>query len=118
MTRGPLDRPASLPQEHRETCADRGYGYLVGGVAIPVGRRGPQPVEPGTRELSALQRQERETAAIVSGECLTEFGTGREAGWRSSRHLHKTERRKRMMKKRSTGFRGNPLDGGATTRAF
>ena len=44
MIHGPLDRTAPLPDGHFETSADYGYGCLVCGVAIPVGRRGPMPV--------------------------------------------------------------------------
>ena len=44
MLHGSLDRTAPRPEGHFETSADYGYGCLVCGVAIPVGRRGPMPV--------------------------------------------------------------------------
>ena len=43
MLHGSLDRTAPRPEGHFETSADYGYGCLVCGVAIPVGRRGPMP---------------------------------------------------------------------------
>ena len=95
----------------------RGSRHAVREDALPLRQTGPP--NPG-RETGRRHHNDKgdETAEIVNGECLAEFGTGRQAGRRSPRNRQKTERKERMMMKKSTGYKGNPLDGGAMGGAF